>query len=148
MLRFFRLFVLCVLLSFVSFVGANGNLPFANAPEAVMGLKPMGMHLPQSPWFLEKIDAMEDKLSRDIEVIHWFGSWEYEFEALPFKNVLASDRVALFTWQPIHEPPEMIARGVYDSYLRDYARSMAELDGQVIMPVSYTHLTLPTIYSV
>ena len=133
MLPYIRFLLFTLVMTWASPAFANGSLPFSDAPVTAMGHKPMGMHLPQSPWFIEKIDAMEDKLGRSINVVHWFGSWEYEFEALPFENVLASARVPLFTWQPLHESPKQISQGYYDTYLRTYARSMAELEGEVII---------------
>ena len=96
-----------------------------------MGHNAFGMHMPQAPWLLTKIDAAEELLGREVNIVHWFGNWTYEFEAAPFENILASDRIPLFTWQAIHKPLDEIVSGIHDEYITHYALELSQFDEDV-----------------
>ena len=99
--------------------------------DLAMGHKTFGMHLPQAPWKLHELEAVEDIIGKDVSLVHWFGSWDYDFEAAPFENILASGRTPLFTWQAINQPLKQIIQGHYDDYLKAYAQGLKQLNGDV-----------------
>lgn len=66
-----------------------------------------------------------------FDVAHWFTSWDRAYDPMPVAAVLESRRVPLITWQPHRQTVREIADGVYDDYLRSWARGLRDASGPV-----------------
>jgi hypothetical protein len=90
---------------------------------------------------VQRIDALQRTLNRRVGIVNWYQNWSSDpgsdWVSRPhtelFRTVAESGRAPLLTWEPWDpaagaEQPRYrlarIARGVYDDYLRDWARSL------------------------
>lgn len=80
---------------------------------------------------LEPILQLELNLGRRLDVVHWFTNWENPY--FPDLVTLASQggRKPLISWQSHNQSNADIAAGVYDDYIRDWARGAATASGPI-----------------
>ena len=102
----------------------NSPLPQTGEP---VGEGYMGAYIPGGAWQPQKIAELEAAVGRELDIVQWFNSWRYDFEARPVEDALLAGRTPLITWQPNTQSLADIANGKHDDYLRTWAVGIREV---------------------
>ncbi|HRQ11205.1 MAG: glycosyl hydrolase [Trueperaceae bacterium] len=78
---------------------------------------------------MEPVLRLEMNLGRRLDVVHWFTNWENPY--FPELVAMASQggRRPMISWQNHHQSTADIAAGLYDDYIRGWARGAATAPG-------------------
>ncbi len=88
--------------------------------------------MPSGVWNdLAPLRELERELGGTFAIAHWYTSWSFAYDPVPVDDLLAHGRVPLVSWQSHGIPVADIAAGDYDDYVREWARSAAQADGEV-----------------
>jgi len=80
---------------------------------------------------LGPIENFERKLNKKLEVVHWFMSWNHEWNEHLVTLASTAGRKPLISWEPHKHSMADIAAGKYDNYIRSWAKGSAKF-GKVI----------------
>lgn len=72
----------------------------------------------------QAIVELEGLLGRELDIIHWYMSWEHDWDAALVANVAAERRLPLISWQSNTVSLEQIIAGSQDDYIRSWARGV------------------------
>jgi mannan endo-1,4-beta-mannosidase len=99
-----------------------------------VGATLVGAYVPSGVWNdLGALRALEAEVGRSFDIAHWFSSWDVDFDPVPVHDVLDDGRMPLISWQPHRQGVRDIAAGVYDDYVRAWARGVADAPGVVYL---------------
>jgi len=94
----------------------------------------VGAYVPSGVWReLRGLRALEAQLGRQLDLAHWYASWDDAFDPEPLHAVLAGGRVPLISWQPMHQDLHDITAGHHDDYLRTWAQGIKNAPGTVYL---------------
>ncbi len=79
----------------------------------------------------EEIEALERLLGRRLDIIHWYMSWQNEWDGELVASVAAERRLPLISWQSNQVSLSEIVSGARDDYIRSWARGVREF-GRVV----------------
>jgi mannan endo-1,4-beta-mannosidase len=82
---------------------------------------------------MEPVLRLEAELGRRLDVVHWFTNWDNDYYPEMVEAVTAGGRAPLISWQPHRQGVRDIAAGVYDDYVRAWARGVADAPGVVYL---------------
>ena len=135
--------VIIVILAFISLVFSNSYFAVKSEEER-LGAKPLlpissnirslnvGSYVYGGIWHgLEPIERFEKKLNRQLDIVHWFMSWNHDWNPQLVRLASTAGRKPLISWEAHQQPVADIAAGKYDDYIRSWARGAAEF-GKVI----------------
>lgn len=106
---------------------ANSSSPAPLATHAEFGAFTYG-----GVWQgMEPVLRLEAELGRHLDVVHWFMNWDHDYDGRMVDAVSAGGRAPLISWQPLRQSVRDIADGVYDDYLRSWARGIRAAPGPV-----------------
>ncbi len=80
---------------------------------------------------LDPVLKLETDIGRRLDIVHWFTNWENPY--YPELVLVASQggRIPMISWQPHRQSVADIAAGLYDEYIREWARGAATAPGLV-----------------
>ncbi len=80
---------------------------------------------------MEPVLELETDLGRRLDIVHWFTNWENPYFPELVEMASQGGRRPLISWQPNRQSMADIAEGVYDEYVREWARGAATAPGLV-----------------
>jgi hypothetical protein len=104
--------------------GGTGE-PLANAM--------FGAYIKGAAWNKELLFSLEKTVDHEFKIIHWFTSWDAPFEGDLVERVLALGRIPMITWQSKNQSVTDIAAGRHDSYIREWAKAVDDISGDVYL---------------
>jgi hypothetical protein len=105
----------------------------------------LGVWQPGAPADLTKLTQFERDAGKQAAIVHWFQGWGAANAALDpnhLRTVAARGSVAMITWEPwnytkgLNQPEyslASIAGGAHDTYVRTWARALADYGGPVLL---------------
>ncbi len=80
---------------------------------------------------MDPILQLESAIGRRLDIVHWFASWDNEWDAALVEPLGASGRLPMISWQSFGIETADIAAGHHDEYIRSWARGVADY-GQLV----------------
>lgn len=116
----FRNLFITVLLALLSSGLAEGDVTVRN-PDLKFGAYTYG-----GVWSgMQPVLQLEAALGRRLDIVHWFMSWDNDWDARLIQPLSDSGRLPMLSWQPFGVDVADIAAGRHDTYLNSWAAGAA-----------------------
>lgn len=76
---------------------------------------------------------LELALGQRLDIVHWFMSWNNDFDASLLEQASQHGRLPLIAWESTSQRVEDIAAGQYDDYIRSWAEGVREFNSPVYL---------------
>jgi beta-mannanase len=70
---------------------------------------------------MEAFHQLETSIGRKMDIVHWYTSWNNEFEADIVTAATHAGQLPMISWQSNQQPLETIISGHHDAYIRRWA---------------------------
>lgn len=75
---------------------------------------------------MDPVLTLESAIGRRLDIVHWFTSWDNEWDSRLLEPLGAGGRLPLISWQPFGVSSASIAAGHHDEYIRSWATGAAD----------------------
>ncbi len=76
---------------------------------------------------------LEQQLGRELDIIHWYQNWDTDWDEELVASVAYERRIPMISWQSRDRSVRDIAAGMYDDYIRSWARGVSDFHRPVYM---------------
>lgn len=135
-----------VVLAMAASVALTPGLINGQSISAERGGIMLGIWQPPAPGDLRQLDAVENTIGRDVDIIPWYQAWDStsnsHFRADKIREVRSRGAIPMITWEPwntsrgVNQPNfalDRIAAGDHDRYIRSWARGARDVGGQILL---------------
>ena len=79
------------------------------------------------------IYELEVSLGQRLDIVHWFMSWNNEWDASLVASASQGGRLPMISWESVNAPVEDIAAGHFDSYIQSWAEGAKAHKGLIYL---------------
>lgn len=82
---------------------------------------------------MDPVLHLEDEIGRRLDIVHWFTNFDNAYYPEMVAAAAAGGRLPMISWQPHAQGVRDIAGGVFDDYLRSWARGVRDSGVEVYL---------------
>lgn len=113
------------------------ELPYDVRPLLQPSKKYLGVAAVGAPASMKNVDAFAKAAGKKPNLVEFYSAWGDQYETAAVRNAWNYKALPFIAWEPYDKTLKQIASGSQDAYIRDYARSVKELNLPVA--ISFAH---------